>query len=384
MRLFIEPTDVWLFRDGRPFDAESDHRAASLFPPPPSVIQGAIRAAHVAWRGARMDDYVVDGKLPEIEKEIGKAGAMPPFQLRGPFIGERVTKKIETNGIMEEITTWERYLPIPADATRVEGGYRSLTPTSPNQLGVTTNLADGLQYLLWKPDSDSAPLREPSPKEKRTHFAWAKASAVMAYLHAEAKAKETIDLKDARADADLFERESRFGIGIDYDARRPKQGALYEVEFIRVCPNVGIDVEIEKLNWEPAHGLLKLGGEGRMARFEQVAKVEPSETTVGTQFKMYFATPAYFDAGWKPSDDWNKFFGDKPPKLVAVALPRYEARGGFDLFRQGHKPAQRFVPAGSVYYFVGESAPKLKQTNVTNYGAEIGFGQVILGRWNHV
>ncbi|HXG18262.1 MAG TPA: type III-B CRISPR module-associated Cmr3 family protein, partial [Methylomirabilota bacterium] len=44
MYLFLEAIDVWLFRDGRPFDARSDHRAESLFPPYPSVMQGAIRS----------------------------------------------------------------------------------------------------------------------------------------------------------------------------------------------------------------------------------------------------------------------------------------------------------------------------------------------------
>jgi len=42
--LFFEAVDVWLFRDGRPFTAGSDHVAHSVFPPYPSVMQGAIRS----------------------------------------------------------------------------------------------------------------------------------------------------------------------------------------------------------------------------------------------------------------------------------------------------------------------------------------------------
>lgn len=361
MRLFIEPTDVWLFRDGRPFDAGSDHRAASLFPPPPSVIQGALRAAYVAFQGATMDDYV-EGKLSNIERAIGKPGEEPPFTLRGPFIGVRVNA-----------TTVERYLPIPADATPSGECFRALVPTRPSE-GVLTNLPEGLEYLLYKPKRND-PQSDDKPHKP---FTWAKASAVIAYLQAESLGQAIINFSDCKTDADLFVRENRFGVGLDYEARRYQEHALYEAEFIRVQPNVGLDIEVENLEL-PREGLLKLGGEGHCARFEQVTPFDLSTPKVGAHFKLYFATPAYFDDGWKPRAGWSEFFGENPPRLVAVALPRYEARGGFDLFHQAHKAARRFVPAGSVYYFVSKHALQLVKPNVTHYGAEMGFGQVLLG-----
>ncbi|MCS6846435.1 MAG: type III-B CRISPR module-associated Cmr3 family protein, partial [Anaerolineae bacterium] len=56
MALFLSPVDVWLFRDGRPFDAGDDHYARSLFPPYPSVIQGAIRSHHLVVKGVDLRD----------------------------------------------------------------------------------------------------------------------------------------------------------------------------------------------------------------------------------------------------------------------------------------------------------------------------------------
>jgi CRISPR-associated protein Cmr3 len=360
MRLFIEPSDVWLFRDGRPFDAGSDHRAASVFPPSPSVIQGALRAAYLALKGVRMDDYVAS-QVPEIEPIIGKAGEAPPFQLRGPFLGRRA------NG------TIERYLPLPADVTLTEDGFCSLVPTHPAQQGVLTNLPEGLEYLLWQPSPDQSAKTKP-----RKQFAWANARAVLAYLQAESLVQARIALNDAQSDDEFFVRESRFGVGLDYAARRYQEHALYEAEFIRVQPNVGLDIEVEPLEL-PREGVLKLGGEGHWAHFEQVASLEMPSAKVGARFKMYFATPAYFDGGWKPRAGWSEFFASPAPRLVAVALPRYQVQGGYDLFRQAHKTARRFVPAGSVYYFVGEGAPQLLKPSVTHYGAEIGLGQVLLG-----
>ena len=54
MQLFLEAVDVWLFRDGRPFDAGQDHSAVSRFPPYPTVIQGAIRSHHLVQTGVNL------------------------------------------------------------------------------------------------------------------------------------------------------------------------------------------------------------------------------------------------------------------------------------------------------------------------------------------
>lgn len=48
--LFMQAEDVLLFRDGRPFNAGSDHEARSLFPPPPSVIQGVLRSHYLVHK----------------------------------------------------------------------------------------------------------------------------------------------------------------------------------------------------------------------------------------------------------------------------------------------------------------------------------------------
>jgi CRISPR-associated protein Cmr3 len=50
MRIFIEPVEPLLFRTGRPFVAGEYNFAASLFPPTPETLQGALRAAiAVQW-----------------------------------------------------------------------------------------------------------------------------------------------------------------------------------------------------------------------------------------------------------------------------------------------------------------------------------------------
>ena len=77
---------------------------------------------------------------------------------------------------------------------------------------------------------------------------------------------------------------------------------------------------------------------------------------------------------------------DRPlTKLVAAAVGRYESIGGFDWAKETHKPARRYVPAGSVYFFECEGQseldPDLINGAITDNGAAIGFGQIIIGRW---
>jgi CRISPR-associated protein Cmr3 len=148
-------------------------------------------------------------------------------------------------------------------------------------------------------------------------------------------------------------------------------------------------VEVDDYDaWPQKTGVLRIGGEGRGAWFEQIESAQASAwpalpDPLPDRFKVYFGTPTYFKNGWRP-DDWNRFF-DGPVELVAAAIPRYESLGGYDWAQNAHKPARRYVPAGSVYYFESEGAKRLKsglvQNAITNSGAEIGFGQIIITEW---
>ena len=71
--------------------------------------------------------------------------------------------------------------------------------------------------------------------------------------------------------------------------------------------------------------------------------------------------------------------------LQAAALKQYEPIGGFDWARKWHKPSKRYVPAGSVYFFQSHTQSRLKagliQNAITDFGAEIGFGQIVIKEW---
>jgi CRISPR-associated protein Cmr3 len=359
MWLFLEPLDVWLFRDGRPFDARSEHRARSLFPPYPTAIQGAIRSHYLTVKG------VPPQAGAKIEDLVGTSADVKNLRLRGPFLARREDGRLV------------RYFPRPNDAVGVADHPCAIRPASAPKPaedgGVLTSCP--MSHLLGLGD-------EPA---KAGESLWLREDDLRGYLRG--------DGVDGVPASKLFLRESRLGIGRNDVKRTSEEGLLYEVEFIRPQPDVGLLVQVEGYSDWPEKGLLRIGGEGRAARFEQVTVEEWPETRspLPARFKLYFATPAYFDGGWQPAGGgWGRFFtGDV--RLVAAAVGRYESIGGYDLARDAHKPSRRYVPAGSIYYFDSDGQtlvkPGLVQHAITDcptgndYEAAIGFGQVLIEGW---
>jgi CRISPR-associated protein Cmr3 len=351
MQLFLEAVDVWLFRDGKPFDARSDHRARSLFPPYPSVMQGVIRSHHLVVKGVDLRDRQA------IEATVGTTDKFGDLRLRGPFVAKKEGDKII------------RYFPVPADVAPRERGYRPLHPQKTPD-GVKVSAPGDLPMLLWPGEGD-----KPTKKE---HGQWQDEATLLNLL----KCLNGWEVKGVNS-SELFVHENRFGIGRNDERRTTEEGALYEVDFIRPCKDVGLWVQVDGYDGWPDSGVLRIGGEGRAARFTNVAPplMWPSvDDPLPARFKVYFASPTYFTGGWKPNEGWGKFF-EGEVKLQAVALNRYESIGGYDWAAKSdkaQKPACRYVPAGSVYYFQHDGSAKLKQGTITEYGAEIGFGQVII------
>ena len=364
MKLFIEPMDVWLFRNNKPFDAGSEHQAASLFPPSPQVLAGVIRSHHLV-----IND--VDLRRPDREKikQLVGTAVKPPegFRLRGPVVARREQSRIV------------RYYPLPADAIwlKQEGAVASYQARQPAGYakGPRTNLPDGLQ-LLWRRPYDL------SKGQAIPGGVWLTEDDLQTYL-----VQGAVPTQNVIPGSELFTTEMRLGIHRDDITRASKSEMLYEVGFIRLREQVGLMVEVEGLagldQW-PETGVFSIGGENRAARFcrlteDKIAPWPRQEMTSQCRFKIYFFTPACFNEGWRPTTwaDWFK----APPRLVGAALSRPQLLGGHDLAEGRPKPARRYIPAGAVYFFEGQPELKANQTTLTTHGATLGFGQFMIGRW---
>lgn len=389
MRLFIEPSDVLLFRSSRPFNAGESGYLESRFPPTPETIQGAIRARIAAYFAAEwqvslaeaFEMTLEDGSQP-LQQLIGDQKSYGAFRLRGLTLGRRDEKN------PQQI---EQLFPPPAHLQRGEKSEKTirLIPKALEQ-GVFTNMPT--RPAGSEQDNTSVPLlplqpERGDPKEKLEDFKnWLTLAELDIALGSDAAQIEGIE---GVSEKDLYDFEPRLGIGLSNATKTTRDGLLYQMSFVRLKAGVGfvVDVSLEGFRPEavrkelhlPEKGWLALGGERRAASFEvidegQAAPAPAQETCV------YFSTPAYFADGWRP-EDWLTMFGAQP---VGAAVSRAQLIGGWQQepgsARGVPKRLRRCVPAGSVYFF----EQPVKAGPFTDEGDKIGYGIAYKGVWKHV
>lgn len=348
---FLSPVDVWMFRDGKPFDVGLGQRAFSTFPPSSLVVQGAIRSYQLALKGVNLHDRRA------IEAVVGTTENYLDFRMRGPYLAKKDGEHAHL------------YFSLPLDAKSVKEKRNIIEPASLPEAGKTPMKCCQPDYWLIGLQDEMV---------KSSGGAFIDELNLEKYLKRE---QATVTLEK-----NLFDRELRTGIGMDAQTRVTKKSALYEIEFIRPKPEIGLLIDIQGYDDFPQKGYLKLGGDGRGCYFEQVKnnfmEAQNSQIEITGRFKICFISPAWFENGWAPAS-WQKFFNGKVT-LKSAAVGKYISVGGFDYAKNWHKPTKRFVPAGSVYYFEADGDVTLQKTLIqgalTEWGAEIGFGQFILSK----
>lgn len=371
MNLFIEPADVWLFRDARPFTAGEQSRATSLFPPTPRTIQGALRSARLGQSG---EPFHYSQWSEGLRSEIGQPNDFGALNLRGPIVARR-----------KSVGQVQRFFPIPQDVAKYQNGWEVLAPQ--NGLNWKVNWPGNLLPLLPPPGSEP----------EKFDGGWICEDGLAAYL------KGNVCGLHVHGHEALFQREPRFGIQIDGHSKQAAEGQLYQVEFMRLRADVGLLVEVDGLTLG-SDGLLQLGGESRAARYETVTTnfdlangERLSDSNQPLRFKLYLASPAIFRAGWLPEDiimqpggDYTGNLRQIDVKLVTAAVGRAQPIGGRDISqRDAQRPLQRAVPAGSVYFFeVLDTSLKANDVLqafdgkcVSDIDKEIGFGLCYVGGW---
>lgn len=370
MELLIKPVDVWLFRDGRPFLAGEDHDAATIFPPTPFTLQGAIRTKVLVDKGVDFTQF----NSPD--PDVGYGDNFGKLRLIGPMLARK-----------KQDGKWERLIPMPADVVKIGKNFSLLKPLQ--QLSFKTNLPEGLQ-LLWA-------------KGERIGEAggWLPESEWARYLRGEAPSRCACGKKcKCTCNEELLAFESRFGIAIDRGKRTTQTQMLYRATFVRLKDDVALWAKVEGVAIKE-QGFLRFGGEGRSAVYESVEPL-PSLASympkLDKRFKVVLISPAWFSGGWQPKDgDWSKIFG-APVRLIAAAIPRPQKFGGFDVARGEPKPIRNFIPAGSVYFFEADKPIQLsenfaftetpdkvrQQNNGENAWAKIGLGKVLIGVWDNM
>ncbi len=305
----IEPMDTLFFRGSEPMEA-GQLTAAALFPPPVSVIQGALRAAVLRQNGISGREYI-QGKAPGTVLEwIGKPDEGAPFQVTAVLFsqGGRMFAPAPAAWFVDmqgkplrgaDLTgkqvvapdTGAAFAALDALDTMVSGGMPPVVATRYDALSLGGYWVD--VDLL----SQHAPVFGPG---------------------------------QVLVSTELYDLEPRVGIALDPN-RKVVDGKLYSAGHIRLRDGVRLVVGLDREIGLATEGRLILGGELKVCRYESL---EAPKLPHG-QGKWY--------ASLAPTP----LTPDILDKIVCS--PRPVTLAGWDMVKGFHKPSRTWLPSGAVF-----------------------------------
>ena len=342
----IEAIDTLFFRDGRPFSMGEETFATGIFPPPPSVLYGALRSAYASENEISLDNIKTE------------------------------TEKIRINGINFNFFDTS-YFPLPLDLVKLKSENRNkakLLRISPKDSFIS-NLSEDNKFILWRAEHI----------ENITN-GMIDTTTFQDYLNGKLKDNWEYETTD-----ELTTTEVKIGIGRTNETKQSEEGKLYRVAMRRMQPLNNENVNkrfsfIVDTNESNLSSFGKLGGEAKgtvmqATTFDNNLNVEYSEDKY---FKIYFQTPTFFKNGSVP--DLEKYFPNWKLEILTCAVGKSLHIGGFDMADKGGFPKtmMRAIPAGSVFYVKIQDDKTVKQLqeyikensifNLSDYRSEEGFG----------
>lgn len=358
----IEAIDTLFFRDGKPFSMGDDNMATGIFPPPPSVLYGALRTQYFAQN----PDKLSYANTPDDPSSL--------LQLKGVFLKGH-------DSIL---------LPLPKDMVVVE-----------EEVGNKKKKKTKLLTIMDKPPLSNVSTPKilglsKLQKAKEEEFVMIDKSS-----WADDYAKGQADFTPTEL-SHYLSTETKIGIGRNRDQRTVQEGHLYRLTLQRLEgkfdigePNkpkrlyIHADYEGLELN---ENQLVRYGGEHKIVRTNPTDYIEIGCPEVkGDTFKIYLATNGIFKSGWQPEE----LLQQHGLELITCALGKYVNVGGFDMKAKKPKHMYRCVPAGSVYYVKAaneqkarEAAQAIHYTCISDLktdkfdAARQGFGLALIANFN--
>jgi len=315
MIIRIRPLDTFFFRDGKPFSSGQETWADGVFPPSPSILYGALRAIYFTHH---------------------------PDEFKYANTSDDSTLNLRIKGIFLEIGT-QPYLPLPGDCIVTQEGKERLL-----------DVVEGASLSNKKTSQFITTISKEIIKESGNNILVQKIY-YQRYLNG-----EKIDQRHFKSSQDYLQSEPGMAFKKDDTLGTIEEGTLRRAGTQRFKEEeISIIVDFEGLNILQ-HGLMKLGGEGKVAYYEIVEKndsttIKPPKIENNKYFKICLATPALFKQGWLPSWIDETTLGGSlnslKVKLLTAIVGKPVLIGGFDMKKNRPKPMYKAVPAGSIYYF---------------------------------
>ncbi len=361
--LFVEPNDVWMFRNSKPFNAAQNFVAQSIFPPMPITIQGVIRSNYLEGQGVEWRHY--PDNYPQLFEQVGDVSTMGQLEIYGPWVGCRSPEGVEPLFVFpvdllynEDLTTYDLMAP----------GKVEMYTDAP--------------FEGWLPVVRPPNLGAENIKAYKSRNGWLTGEMIRDYIAGDVSqlTQPYIELQK------VYSKEERVGLAMDRKKRAHREHHFYHAQFIRMSTDVGLLIGLNQQLFQNGDWL-RMGGESRSGRIALINDpIWPEQPQQG-RVKIVLQTPAYFSAGWHPNNfDWSPWVGANG-RLVSYITERPTYHSGWDLKRRRPKPTRAFVPAGSVFYFEDAELTGRPFTETPagepDYG-QMGFGAYISAHWDYL
>ena len=366
----LEPVDTLFFRDGTPFTADSSSQedVASLFPPYPPTVAGALRAALArcnGWNRGLQWPGELNAVLGDGPDELGKLSFDGPFLLSNDQPLFRAPRHLLGTSDSEG---WK-----PAAFLR---------PGCP----VECDLDPGRAVRL--PETFTT---HQDPEElKAGDSQWLSLNGMNAVLRGRLPHKKHVVPTEG-----LWSDESRIGLKRDRSRRTAEEGMLYSTQHVRLDRRVSLGVRIagvpEEWTW-PTDQLIPLGGESRLAackkwRAAPTLRMPLSEIESSGRVTFIALTPLDLDESFCSGRRPLNVPGNV--RVVSACLNRPQRIGGWDSLRRRPLPLRSVLPSGSVLFCeIAEPRRFIEVIGARDGLAQLGsrpawgFGVVALGTWS--
>lgn len=382
---FITPVDTWFFRDARPFDVAGGSELSSVFPAPARSLASALVQARAPGYTPRTRDTTTGF-----------------IACRGPHLARRT----RDHGL-------EPLYPVPLDLLRHPDGPWVRLEVRPE---------DAVVCDLGQPGSDGQPGKVLLPRlpqgqrGARPVEGWLTKGALERWLKG-----DPLEAAPVKAET-LVKEEPRIGLARDNARRTAAEGMLFSTRHLRLTGEPAPCGLLMQMDWPDERGwpggLLRLGGEGRLAeaelvRFDDGARlplIEPPKAQGDERgLVLLLLTHGQFGNTSVPPglkaevrDGRTVFSGtlrfrsankDEPGALdltvEAAVVGKTVREGGWNPQKNRPRRVRSLIPAGSLWYCTlpTQNAATLAQAISALHGAHIGEdpqfgrGELAVGLW---
>ncbi len=354
----LHPVDTWFFRDSTPFSTESSAQSevGGLFPPSPSTVAGALRAALArarGWSGYGRWGRELEGVLGDGPTDLGA------LQLVGPMV----------------LSQGRPVFPMPAhllgrvpEDSWLPGAFLEPGPPVACDLGPAARLP-----RVGDLSADPASL-EPAEES------WITLDGLRRVLERKLPAPGHV-----LPCAQLWQVEPRVALARSLTTRTAEEGMLFAPRHVRLAREVSLGLSVtgvpQDWPWPEEGSLIPFGGESRLAELrtsDWALGLEPPAAGSGHPL-LIALTPLDLPGA--------VLRGARPLEVpggslqVISACSRQPARiGGWSTLEGGGLAVKGYLPPASVLFCRGA----LPASGLISVGGQTagGFGLVAVGFWN--